>query len=133
MKTVILFFSILFSLNLQAQKKYHVSRFEETATSLFISLNSDKTPSYIEHSFSSVEMATAASRKATIERLVAELELKDELYQEPLRVTYKEKEDNAMVVDTANVRKAKVKIRLKQKTEKDSIAKVELLKLQPQK
>lgn len=124
MKTVILFFCILFSLTVQAQKKYHISRFEETATSLFVCLNSDKTPSYIEHSFTSAEMATLASRKATIERLVAELELKDELYQEPLKVTYKEKEANLQVLDTVSIRRQKILIRIRQKTVADSIAQI---------
>lgn len=122
MKTL-LFIFLLFALAVQGQKKYTVSRFEETATSVFVCLNSTKTPAYIEHFFTSAEMATAKDRKATMERLVAELELKDETYIEPLKVVYKEREANLQILDTVNIRKEKVKLRQAAKLKSDSLAK----------
>jgi hypothetical protein len=120
MKTL-LFIFLLFALTVQGQKKYTVSRFEETATSVFVCLNSKVTPAYVEHFFTSAEMATVKDRKATIERLVAELELKDEMYKPPLTVTYKEREANLQVLDTVNIRKEKVKLRLAAKLKADSV------------
>lgn len=117
MKTL-LFLFLIFSLTVQGQKKYKISRYEETPTSLFICINSDK--SYVEHVFTSAEMATASARKATIEKLVAELELKDEAFVAPLTVTYKEKAANLLVLDTANIRVQKAKLRLAQKLQVDS-------------
>ena len=131
MKTTLLFFLLIFSLTIQAQKKYKVSRYEETPVSLFICLNSTTTPCYIEHQFTANEMATALTRRATIENLIAELQLNDDAYKSPLTVTYKVQEAENIKPDTANVRRERLKILLKRKAASDSIAKAELLKLQP--
>lgn len=63
------------------EKTYTISRFEETGDSLFICINSNHNPVYIEHFFTEDEKLDV---KGTITKLVAELEIMDEAYVAPL-------------------------------------------------
>jgi len=63
------------------EKSYIITRYEEQGDSLFICLNSTNNPVYLEHFFDESEKLDIP---ATIERLVAELEIKDSEYVAPL-------------------------------------------------
>jgi hypothetical protein len=111
MKTTLLFFFLLLSISIQAQElNYKISRYEETSSSLFICINSTVTPSYIEHFFSDKESNTPEVRKKTIERLVAELQLKDEEYKAQEKAISKIREAEKLTLDTANIRLQKIQL-----------------------
>jgi len=63
--------------------KYSISRYEEKSDQLFICINHTEKPVYVEHFFSPDERKDEKSKIATIEKLVAELEIKADEYVEP--------------------------------------------------
>ena len=87
-----------------------ITRYEEKTDSLFICINSDVKPVYIEHFFTEEERATDKSRKETIERLMAELEIKEEDYIKPEKAVLKVEEARAYVLDNKNIATAKTSI-----------------------
>ena len=62
---------------------YKITRFEERSTDLFICINSLNNPVYIEYWFLQEERVGKASKEATIEKLLARLEILDEKYIVP--------------------------------------------------
>lgn len=80
--------------------EYSISRFEEQGDSLFICINSDDNPVYLEHFFTEEEKADI---KGTIERLVAELELMDEAYIAPPLMVSRLEEARLIKVEPANI------------------------------
>ena len=122
MKTIILIL-VLFASTVQAQKSYRITRFEETATSLFVCLNSEKTPCIVEHFFTPTERTDDKTIKATLERLVAELQIKDDAYRSANVIYSKESYARKIVLDTVNIRKEKRSILSLAKLKADSIAK----------
>lgn len=83
---------------------YNISRYEEQGDSLFICINSENNPVYIEHFFTAEEKLDLAG---TIARLVAELELMDEAYVAPLPRISKLEEARAITVSKAKITTAK--------------------------
>jgi hypothetical protein len=77
---------------------FSISRYEQTGESLFICISAANT--YLEHFFSTEEKADV---KGTIERLVAELELKEEAYVPPTPVINKMDEVKDLVISTVNI------------------------------
>lgn len=59
---------------------YTITRLEKTGDKLFICINSNETPVYVEHFFTQDEQI---NQQETIDRLVLELEEKSELYVPP--------------------------------------------------
>jgi len=88
-------------------EKYNISRFEEQGESLFICINSDNNPVYLEHFFTPDEKLDIPG---TIEKLVAELELMDEAYVAPLPRINKIEEAKAITISKAKVAEAKAEI-----------------------
>jgi len=86
---------------------YEISRYEEQGESLFICINSTTNPVYHEHFFTAEEKLDI---KGTIERLVAELELKAAAYVAPLPRISKVEEAKAFVLDPLKIAKKKAAI-----------------------
>lgn len=84
--------------------KYYISRFEEQGGVLFICINSENNPVYLEHFFTEEEKA---DREGTIIRLVAELEFLDESYKKPLNMVDKLTEIFDIKIDSAQIDAAK--------------------------
>jgi len=89
------------------EQTYTISRYEEQGDSLFICINSTNNPVYHEHFFTTEEKLDIPR---TIERLVAELELKDEAYVAPLPRVSKVEEAKALTIDKTNIATKKAKI-----------------------
>ena len=102
---------------------YNISRFEEQGDSLFICINSENNPVYLEHFFTAEEKLDL---KGTIERLVAELELIDEAYVAPLPRINKIEEAKAIEIEPANVQEKKEAII----AEKAEVARIEAERLE---
>ena len=90
--------------------KYNISRYEEKSDSLFICINHTEKPVYIEHFFTDDERKTEESRIATIEKLVAELEIKADEYVEPEKYVSKLDEAKAFSLDTKKIADAKASL-----------------------
>ena len=84
---------------------HSISRYEEQGESLFICINAEHT--YHEHFFTSEEKEDKAG---TMERLIAELELKEEAYVAPLPRISKLEEARAIVLDKVKIKEKKNKI-----------------------
>jgi hypothetical protein len=89
------------------EKSYTISRFESQGDSLFISINSLNNPVYIEHFFDENEKLDIP---ATIERLVAELEIKDSEYVAPLPRIDRLEEAKALTISKTKIAQAKTAI-----------------------
>jgi len=96
-----------------------ISRYEEQGESLFICINSTNNPVYHEHFFSAEEKLDI---KGTIERLVAELELKDEAYVAPLPRISKVEEAKAITLSATKIATKKAAI-VKAKADKEKAEK----------
>lgn len=96
---------------------YIISRYEEQGDSLFICINAEHT--YIEHFFTIDEKL---DKKSTLERLVAELELKEEAYVAPLPRVSKVEEARAIVLDPKKIEDNKSKIKDNKVKENNLIA-----------
>lgn len=86
---------------------YTITRFEQTGDQLFICITSKNNPVYIEHFFTEEEKL---DEKGTIERLIAELELKDEEYVEPAPVVSRIDECCDMKFSEKSIAKNKLEI-----------------------
>lgn len=86
-----------------------ISRYEEKSNELFICLNSETKPVYSEHFFDVSERETEETRKATIERLAGELQVKEDEYVEPEQAVSKVEEARAFKLDTVKIQEAKDK------------------------
>lgn len=86
---------------------YKITRFEQTGDQLFICITSKNNPVYIEHFFTEEEKL---DEKGTIERLIAELELKDEEYVEPAPVVSRIDECCDMKFSEKNIATKKLEI-----------------------
>ena len=84
-----------------------ITRYEEKSNSLFICINSDTTPVYLEHFFTEEERATELTRKATIEKLMGELKVKEDEYVEPEQAVSKVEEARAFQLDSKKIADAK--------------------------
>ena len=80
-----------------------ITRYEEKTDELFICINSDTTPVYLEHFFTEEERATELTRKATIERLMGELKVKEDEYVEPEQAVLKVEEARAFQLDSKKI------------------------------
>lgn len=86
---------------------YQITRYEEKSDALFICINHTEKPVYIEHFFTEDERKDEASKIATIEKLVAELEIRADKYVEPEKFVSKLSEAQAFVLDTKKIASAK--------------------------
>ena len=84
-----------------------ITRYEEKSNSLFICINSDTKPVYLEHFFTEEERATELTRKATIEKLMGELKVKEDEYVEPEQAVLKVEEARAFQLDSKKITDAK--------------------------
>ena len=84
-----------------------ITRYEEKSDSLFICINSDTKPVYLEHFFTEEERATELTRKATIEKLMGELKVKEDEYVEPEQAVSKVEEARAFQLDSKKIADAK--------------------------
>ena len=84
-----------------------ITRYEEKSDSLFICINSDTKPVYLEHFFTEEERATELTRKATIEKLMGELKVKEDEYVEPEQAVSKVEEARAFQLDSKKITDAK--------------------------
>jgi len=83
---------------------YKITRFEEQGDSLFICINSENNPVYLEHFFTEEEKA---DKEGTIEKLIAELEIRDEAYVAPLPRVSKLEDVDKMTFSKSNIETAK--------------------------
>ena len=118
MKTLLITIAILFSLGLNAQENYKISRYEQTGEQLFICINSTEVPVYIEHFFTEGEKSTPDSIKITIEGLLAELEIKADAYVAPEPLQNKIVETKKFSFSKRNVATKKAK-KIKEKLAKN--------------
>ena len=84
-----------------------ITRYEEKTNELFICINSDTKPVYLEHFFTEEERATELTRKATIEKLMGELKVKEDEYVEPEQAISKLEEARAFQLDSKKITDAK--------------------------
>jgi len=82
---------------------YQITRYEEKSDALFICINHTEKPVYIEHFFLEEERKDEASRIATIEKLVAELEIKADEYVEPEPYVSKVEEARTLELDAKKI------------------------------
>lgn len=95
--------------------RYAISRFEEHGDSLFICINSLDKPVYLEHFFTEDEKK---DQKGTIEKLVAELEVRNDEYVAPKPMISKLEEAKAIALDGLKIASAKVDFLAKREAEK---------------
>lgn len=93
---------------------YVISRYEEKSDALFICITSAHCQ--VEHFFSEEERLTE-NRKATIERLVAQLEIAEDDWVMPEPLVSRLAEAQALVLDVSSIQEAKSAI-LVEKAEK---------------
>ena len=84
-----------------------ITRYEEKTDELFICINSDTKPVYLEHFFTEEERATELTRKATIEKLMGELKVKEDEYVAPEQAISKLEEARAFQLDSKKIADAK--------------------------
>lgn len=77
---------------------YTITRFEEKSDALFICIQHNEKPVYIEHFFDEDERSTPETRATTIERLIAELSLMADEYKYPEPFISKVQEANALPI-----------------------------------
>lgn len=87
-----------------------ISRYEEKLDQLFICINHTEKPVYLEHFFTEDERKDDSSRKATIERLVAELQIKADEYVEPEPFVSHVEDARKIKLSDANIATAKTEI-----------------------
>jgi hypothetical protein len=87
-----------------------ITRYEEKSDQLFICINHTEKPVYVEHFFNEDERKDDESRKATIEKLVAKLEIKADEYVEPEPFVSKVEEAREIKLSDANIASAKTAI-----------------------
>jgi hypothetical protein len=102
---------------------YKITRFEQTGDQLFICITSKNNPVYIEHFFTEEEKL---DEKGTIERLIAELELKEEEYVEPTPVISRIDECCDMKFSEKNITQKKLEIIAEKQAELLKVGKEEL-------
>ena len=95
---------------------HNISRYEEKSDQLFICINHTEKPVYIEHFFTESERKDEKSRIATIEKLVADLEIKADEYVEPEKFVSKIEEAKAFKLSTENIATAKAELLLAKQT-----------------
>jgi hypothetical protein len=100
---------------------YQITRYEEKSDALFICINHTEKPVYIEHFFTEEERKDTASRIATIEGLVAELEIKADEYVEPEPFVSKVEEARALRLDTKKIADRKSELLLAKEVEDEEI------------
>lgn len=88
--------------------KYRITRYEEKSNELFICIVSDDKPVLIEHFFTDIERLSAGNKKATIERLVAELEILNDNFTIPEPIT--KKDITKISVDPVKITQVKAEI-----------------------
>ena len=91
---------------------HNITRYEEKSDALFICINSTVAPVYIEYFFQPDERKDEASRIATIEKLVAELEIKADEYVEPEKWVSNVEEAKALKLDSGKIATAKASLLL---------------------
>jgi len=123
MKNLILFIS-LFICSASFGQTYKITRYEQKSDALFICINSTVKPVYLEHYLTEAERKDDKAITATIERLIAELQVKADDYIEPEKYVSKMDKALTLKVDTVKIAVAKVAILAKITAEKDSIAKI---------
>ena len=99
---------------------YNITRYEEKSDQLFICINHTEKPVYIEHFFTESERKDDKSKIATIEKLVAELEIKADEYVEPEAWISKVEEAKALKLDSGKIATAKASLLLAKETSKVS-------------
>lgn len=102
--------------------EYKITRYEEKSDALFICISSLNNPVYLEHFFTPEERLDNTSRKETIERLVAELELRDEAYVEPEKFVSKVEEAEALEISPVDIATKKAAIILEKEEKEAKIA-----------
>lgn len=102
MKTLLLALAILVSISVYSQD-YNISRYEQKSDQLFICINSTVAPVYVEHFFTEGQRSCADSIKITIEKLVAELEIKADKYIVPEPLISKVDEAKAIKLSSINI------------------------------
>jgi len=106
--------------------KHNISRYEEKSDSLFICINHTEKPIYLEHFFTEEERATEESRKETIEKLVAELEVKADEYVEPEQYVSKVEEAKAFTLSSKKISDVKIAYLTKRELEKQPKEELEI-------
>lgn len=124
MKKLLLFLGILMMVAVSfGQKKYTITRYEQKSDALFICINHKNKPVYVEHFFTEAERKDTASITDTVERLVAELYIKADAYNEPEK--FVSKLDKAKRIenktDTVRIKAKKTYLLAKALAEKDSV------------
>lgn len=102
---------------------YKITRFEQNGNQLFICINSEKNPVYLEHFFTEEEKL---DEKGTIERLMAELELKEEEYVEPTPTISRIDECCDITFSVKNITQKKLEIIAEKQAELLKVGKEEL-------
>lgn len=100
---------------------YKITRYEEKSDSLFICIADDTKPVYIEHFFTEDERATEESRKATIEGLIAELEIKADEYVEPEKYISKVEEAKGFILNKDKIATKKAEILAKRLEKQEEV------------
>ena len=95
---------------------HYISRYEEKSDSLFICINHTEKPVYVEHFFTESERKDEKSKIATIEKLVADLEIKADEYVEPEKFVSKIEEAKAFKLSTEKIATAKAELLLAKQT-----------------
>jgi hypothetical protein len=97
--------------------KYSISRYEEKSDQLFICINHTEKPVYIEWFFTEDERKDEKSRIATIEKLVAKLQIKADEYVEPEAWVSRLEEAKALKLDSDKIATAKAELLLVKEVE----------------
>lgn len=124
MRTLFFFLVLILTLQSQAQKGFKITRYEVKQKELFICINSTERPVFVERFLTKAERNDSTSIRATIEEMVAELQIKESEYSAP--EVAESKMDVAKRIekriDTTRVKAAKVRILSKMQLERDSLA-----------
>lgn len=86
---------------------YKVTRYDEIGDQLFICINAIDTPVYVEHYFNEEERLDIAG---TIEKLLAELEIRQDEYLPPPIVTDKKKDLKTITPKEKKIQEHKIKL-----------------------
>lgn len=106
----------------QAQT-FKITRNEQKSDALFVCINSLTKPVYIEHFLTADERKDSKEITKTIERLVAELQVKEDKYVEPEKFISKMADAEKIKVDTAKISIYKLELIAKEKAIADSLIK----------
>ena len=121
MKTTIFFLLLLCATLAQAQT-FKITRYEVKSDALFVCINSTTKPVYVEHFLTEKERKDSVSIKKTVERLIAELQIKEDKYIEPEKFISKLADAAKIKPDTSEIAKIKANILKIEKQKSDSIA-----------